>query len=139
MALNQAQEASLRSREFVHAHDKEGWLALFAEDGVIQDPIGPSHLDAAGLGHSTPAQREAFYDSNIANTDITITIHQSYGVANECANHVTLNMKYDLDGKKYSQEVNGVFTYAVNAAGKLTALRGFWEIDESMKTIKPVE
>lgn len=139
MALNQAQQASLQSREFVHAHNREGWLGLFAEDGIIQDPIGPSYLDEAGLGHSTPAQREAFYDNNIAKMDIKITIHQSYGVANECANHVTLNMKYDLDGIKYSQEVNGIFTYAVNEEGKLTALRGFWEIDESMKTIKPVQ
>ncbi|HEY4545364.1 MAG TPA: hypothetical protein VIG90_02915 [Pedomonas sp.] len=32
-------------------------------------------------------------DNNIASSDIRITIHQSYGVVYECANHVTLDIK----------------------------------------------
>jgi hypothetical protein len=31
-----------------------------------------------------------------------------------------------------------VFTYSCNEAGKLTALRGFWEFDEGMATFKEV-
>jgi hypothetical protein len=44
-----------------------------------------------------------------------------------------------MDGKKYAQQVNGVFTYSVNAAGKLTALRGFWEFEEGMASFREID
>jgi hypothetical protein len=34
--------AGKRSRETAIAHDKQAWLDNFAEDAVIEDPIGPS-------------------------------------------------------------------------------------------------
>lgn len=37
-----ARELGIRSRAAVHARDREGWLALFADDALVQDPIGPS-------------------------------------------------------------------------------------------------
>lgn len=137
MSDHPARKASLLSREYVHDHNKAGWLGLFAADAIIEDPIGVSYLDETGEGHKTPAEREAFWDNNIANSDIRITIHQSYAAGNECANHVTLNMIFEIDGKKHSQEVNGVFTYAVDGDGKLLSLRGYWELEDAMKTIKP--
>ena len=57
---NPAYQMSLRSREYLKARDKEGWLSMWAEDGIIEDPIGPSVLDPEGKGHSTPAAREEF-------------------------------------------------------------------------------
>jgi steroid delta-isomerase len=135
---NPAYLMSLKSREFVANHDKAGWLGMFAEDGIIEDPIGPSILDPEGKGHSTPEARDTFWDNNIANSDIEYILHQSYTSYLECANIVTLNVIITLDGKKYSQQVNGVFTYSVNEQGKLTALRGFWEFDEGMASFKEV-
>ena len=52
---------------------------------------------------------------------------------------MTLNVLMNIDGKKYSQQVNGVFTYSCNEQGKLTALRGFWEFEEGMATFKEVD
>ena len=130
---------SMKSREFVKNHDKEGWLGMFAQDGIIEDPIGPSILDPDGKGHSTPQAREAFWDSNIANSEIEYILNQSYTSHLECANIVTLNVVMTMDGKKYSQQVNGVFTYSVNEQGELTALRGFWEFDEGMATFKELD
>lgn len=138
MTEHRAREASLKSREYVHAHNKEGWLSLFAEDGVIEDPIGISYLDSVGNGHRTPQEREAFWDNNIANSNITVTIHQSYSVGQEVANHATLLTVFEYEGKRMQQEVNGVFTYEVDDDGKLKALRGYWELDEALKTITPV-
>lgn len=132
-----AREVSLKSREYVHARNKEGWLGLFDGNAVIEDPIGPSYLDPEGVGHGTPALREAFWDNNIANSNINITIHQSYCVGTECANHVTLLMGFEHEGKAMQQEINGVFTYHVNEDGKLLSLRGFWEVDVAMKTLAP--
>ena len=133
-----AKRVSLLSREYVHSHNKVGWLGLFSEDAIIEDPIGVSPIDEAGKGHRGVAAREAFWENNITNSDIKIVIHQSYAAGLECANIVTLNTILTFGGKTYSQEVNGIFTYQVNEAEQLVALRGYWEVDEMMKTIKEV-
>ena len=133
-----AKRVSLLSREYVHSHNKAGWLGLFSEGAIIEDPIGVSPIDEAGKGHRGVAAREAFWENNIANSDIKIVIHQSYAAGHECANIVTLNTVLTFDGKTYSQVVNGIFTYQVNEAEQLVALRGYWEVDEMMKTIKEV-
>jgi steroid delta-isomerase len=122
-----AKIAAMKSREYVHNHDKAGWLGLFTPDAVIEDPIGVSYLDPNGRGHGTPEAREIFWNSNIANSDITITIHDSYGAANECANHVTLDLKSKVDGAQSHIRIKGIFTYSANDEGLLTALRGYWE------------
>jgi steroid delta-isomerase len=136
---NLAYQMSLQSRECLKTKDKKRWLAMWAEDGMIEDPIGPTMLDPDGQGHSTPEAREAFYDRNIANADIEYIIHDTYTSHLECANIVTLNVLMDLGGKKYSQQVNGVFTYRCNEEGKLKALRGYWEFDEGAATLKEID
>ena len=136
---NVAYQMSLKSREYLKTRDKAGWLSMWAEDGIIEDPIGPTVLDPDGQGHSTPEAREAFYDRNIANADIEYIIHDTYTSHLECANIVTLNVLMTIGDKKYSQQVNGVFTYACNEEGKLKALRGFWEFEEGAATLKEVD
>jgi steroid delta-isomerase len=133
-----ARKMSLMSREYVHRHKKEAWLAMFAEDGIIEDPIGVSLIDPTGEGHKTPAKREAFWDNNIANSDIKITIQESFAAANEVANRLTLDIVLSMEGKKFQQQVQGIFTYKLNHEGKLAALRGYWEFDEMMKTFREV-
>ena len=133
-----AKLASLRSQECVHAHNKAGWLGLFSENAIIEDPIGKSPLDEQGVGHRGVVAREAFWDNNIASSDIKITIHHSYAAGLECANIVTLDTILEHGGKKYSQQVNGVFTYEVDEQGMLIALRGYWELDAMLKTIKEI-
>lgn len=133
-----ARKVSLLSREYVHSHNKAGWLGMFAENGIIEDPIGASPLDPAGQGHKTPAEREAFWDNNIARSSIKIAIHESYAAGAEVANHVTLDMVVPMGDKKFSQQVHGVFTYRVNDQGKLLALRGYWQMEDAAKTIREV-
>ena len=43
-----AREAGTRSRAAVAAKDREAWLALFTDDAIVADPIGPSPLDPEG-------------------------------------------------------------------------------------------
>jgi hypothetical protein len=45
--------------------DREAWLALFAPDAVIEDPIGPSPFDPEGKGHRGTEGINAFYDNVI--------------------------------------------------------------------------
>ena len=46
-----ARDAAIASIRTVESGDREGWLALWHEDGCIEDPVGPSPLDEAGQGH----------------------------------------------------------------------------------------
>ena len=139
MGDNIAKRVAAQSRECVHNHDKLGWLSLFADNGTIEDPIGKSYLDASGKGRRTAAEREQFWERNIDNSIITINIHPSYAAGNECANHVTLETVFKTDGKRFRQRINGIFTYCVDGDGKLVALRGYWEVDEAVKTITPLD
>ena len=63
-----AHEAGRRSREAVMARDKEAWLAVFADDAIVEDPIGPSAFDPEGKGHRGRDAIAAFWDLAIAPT-----------------------------------------------------------------------
>lgn len=126
-----ARRAALLSREYVHSKNREGWLGLYAEDAIIQDPIGVSPIDPEGKGHRGQAAREAFWDNFIAPANINIDILDSYAAGSEVANHVIISVSIDMgEGKALQQKVHGVITYEVDDQGKLLALRAYWEIDD---------
>ena len=82
-----ARELGQRSMAAVEAGDRQAWLALFAEDGVVEDPIGPSAFDPEGNGHRGPEAIAAFYDSVIGvNESIRFDIRQSFLCGDEAAN-----------------------------------------------------
>ncbi|MDP3714374.1 MAG: nuclear transport factor 2 family protein [Mycobacteriales bacterium] len=132
MSEHPARAAALASRAAVEAKDKAAWLALWAEDGVIQDPVGVSPLDPTGLGHRGAAAREAFWESNIAGTGITFDIRDSHAAGDECANVVSLSL--DLGGGA-SAVCDCVIVYKVDGDGKLLSLRAFWEYERMMATL----
>ena len=135
-----ARRAALLSREYVHTKNREGWLGLYAEDAIIEDPIGVSHIDPEGKGHRGPAAREAFWDNFIAPADINIDILDSYAAGNEVANHVVLAITIPAgDGKALLQKVHGIFTYHVDDQGKLLSLRGYWETDDPRNALTEIE
>ena len=122
-----ARAASLRSRTAVQAGDRAAWLALFADDAVVADPVGPSALDPVGDGHRGPAAIAAFWDNVIGPNQVRMDIHSSHAGGNEVANVVTITNTFD-DGSSASVEI--VAIYAVDDAGMITALRAFWEFDD---------
>jgi ketosteroid isomerase-like protein len=121
-----ARELGIRSRAAVQAGDRDGWLDLFAEDAVVQDPIGPSPFDPDGTGHHGREAIAAFYDTVIGPSDaITFEIEQSYLCGDEVADVGII--RTTLAGGTHQAVVRGVYTYRSNGAGKLAALRAFWE------------
>jgi steroid Delta-isomerase len=135
-AEHPARAAANRSRAAVGSKNKEAWLALFDDDALIEDPIGVSPIDPIGKGIRGKANISEFWDQNIAPNTHTFEVHQSYAAGLEVANHMTLKF---LIGTSMQAEVNGVFTYRVNEAGKIIALRGFWELAEMMKTMREAD
>jgi steroid delta-isomerase len=123
-----ARELGRLSRAAVEAKDRAAWLGLFAADAVVQDPIGPSPLDPDGNGHRGQAAIAAFYDTVIApNERITFEIEHSHLCGDEVADVGVI--RTTLPGGKHVAVVRGVYTYRTDGAGRLAALRAFWEFD----------
>jgi ketosteroid isomerase-like protein len=123
-----ARELGKRSRAAVEAGDRDGWLALFAEDAVVQDPIGPSPFDPEGTGHRGLGAIAKFYDEVVAPSErITFEIERSYLCGDEVADVGIIRTW--LAGGRHVAVVRGVYTYRADGNGKLAALRAFWEFD----------
>ncbi|MBW0019792.1 MAG: nuclear transport factor 2 family protein [Mycobacterium sp.] len=120
--------ASQSSWRCVQAHDREGWLALLADDVVLEDPIGKSVTNPDGTGVRGKENAAAFYDSNIAANRLTITCEETFPSSSpaEIAHILVLHSRFEGG---ITSEVRGVFTYRVNDAGLITNLRGYWNFE----------
>src|SRR3954468_14789688 len=122
-----ARDISIRSMSCSEAGDREAWLALFADNAVIEDPIGPSSFDPEGKGHRGKEAIAKFWDDVISKQPVRFTIKASYAAGDECANVGAVTT--DLGGGTKAV-VEGVFTYRVDDAGRIAAMRAYWEQDK---------
>lgn len=136
-ASHPARDAARRSMDAVSRGAKDEWLALFADDAIVEDPIGPGPFDADGKGHRGLEAISAFWDASIAMVErFVFTIRDSFACGDEVANvgtitsHLPGGMVIDADG---------VFTYRVNESGRITALRAYWEIERAAATLRKAE
>lgn len=123
-----ARDLGRMSRAAVARKDRDGWLALWAPDGVVQDPVGPSPFNPDGQGHRGRDAIAAFYDTVIAPAEkIEFEITQSYLCGDEVADVGII--RTTLAGGKHMGVVRLVQIYRTNGAGQLASLRAFWEFD----------
>lgn len=127
-AQSPALTASQSSWRCVQAHDREGWLALMADDVVVEDPIGKAITNPDGTGVQGKDGVAAFYDTNIAANNLTITCEETFPSSspNEIAHILVLDSKFDGG---FTSSVRGVFTYRVNEDGLIVSMRGYWNMD----------
>jgi steroid delta-isomerase len=127
-AASPALTASQSSWRCVQSHDREGWLALMADDVVVEDPIGKSVTNPDGDGIKGKDNVAAFYDNNIGPNQLTITCEETFPSSspNEIAHILVLHSRFEGG---FTSKVRGVFTYTVNDAGLITNLRGYWNLD----------
>ena len=127
-----AQELGFLSRDYAVAKDKQNWLDLFAEDAIVQDPIGKSPLDPVGDGHKGKEAIEKFYDTVIANGNIEFNILESIPCADECANFAQIiNVVGDV-----KIETKMIVIYRVNSNDKIVSLRAFWDYQKMEDQLK---
>ncbi|MEE8372485.1 MAG: nuclear transport factor 2 family protein [Dehalococcoidia bacterium] len=122
-----ARAASRGSMSAVSTNAREEWLALFADDAIIEDPIGVSILDPEGKGFRGKAEIAGFWDRNIGTNKIQFDIHHSYAAGDEVANTGTITTTLENGMKAI---VEGTFVYRVNDEGKLISMRAYWEVDK---------
>jgi steroid delta-isomerase len=120
--------ASQASWRCVQAHDREGWLALMADDVVVEDPIGPSVTNPDGTGVRGKEAMAAFYDANISANQLRITCEETFPSSSpdEIAHILVLRSRFEGG---FTSTVRGVFTYRVDDAGLIAHMRGYWNLD----------
>ena len=68
-----------------------------------------------------------FYDKNVGLSQLHIETHESHVAGNESAHVLTLTTTLPNGVKS---RVRGIFTYRINDEGKLTNLRGYWNMGQ---------
>lgn len=122
MTPTQLVEASLAA---VRAKDRDGWLALFEDDAVIEDPVGPSRMDREGRGRRGKEEITQFYDNVISTMDtFEFEIERSY----TCGDEVAVVLVFHIGGVgDQRMDMDVVNIYRRSPGGKLASLRSFWD------------
>jgi steroid Delta-isomerase len=105
--------------------DKEGWLALFEDDAVVEDPVGGHpHFDPEGKGQQGKAAIGKFFDLFMTNREwFEFDIHFLSVNGDEVALLVTMTSKYPGMDALPTKAVN---VYRRSKNGKVQSLRSFW-------------
>ncbi|MEN0138151.1 MAG: nuclear transport factor 2 family protein, partial [Rhodococcus sp. (in: high G+C Gram-positive bacteria)] len=87
-----------------------------------------------GKGHRGKEAIARFFDMAIAPSELEFHFDKTYACGDEEANvgHIVITAQ----GFRVTAE--GVFTYRVNDAGLITALRAYWEMDRAAATATKV-
>ncbi len=129
-----ARAASQRSYSAVARGDLAEWLTVYAEDAVIEDPVGPSMFDPEGRGHHGHAAIAAFWEAAIAPIErFEFVIHDSHAHGSTCANVGTITTTFP-DGGRVDTDL--VMVYVVGDDGRVASMRAYWEPDRAMATYR---
>ena len=119
-----AKDLCIASLTAVKNRDRKGWLALFEEDAVVEDPVGVSALDPTGRGHRGKPAIAKFYDGVITtNKDYDFEIPHAVVCGDEIAALILLQVT-GADGRKAAVEAINIYRQSPN--GKIASLRSFW-------------
>ena len=129
-----ARSLSQRSYDAVARKAKDEWLALFADDAVVEDPVGPSFFDAEGAGHRGKGALGDFWDLAIAPVEqFTFRIRDSFAAGNACANVATFSTRL-ADGTLADTDL--VTVYRINEDGLISSMAAHWEVERTMATLR---
>jgi ketosteroid isomerase-like protein len=115
MTARELAETSLR---LTKEQDRDGWLALFAPDAYVEDPVGGGRKE----GIEAIA---AFYDTTISTVEsFEYEIERSYVGGNEAA----VVVKFAIAGPGFALDMDVVNVYEAAADGEhLQSLRSWWD------------
>lgn len=109
-------EVVRRSPAAVGAHDKQGWVSLFAPDYVIEDPVGSRPVRGSMISD--------FWDCFIAPNDIRFEVHHDWidglHVVRDVTIHTTL-------ATGISVRTPAHLRYELNDDLKITRMAAHWE------------
>jgi steroid delta-isomerase len=132
-----ARAASQRSYSAVARGDLEEWLTVYAEDCVLEDPVGPSLFDPEGRGHHGHDGLRAFWEkaiAPIASFEFEIVDSFANPGSDTCANIGRIRTSFP-DGSHTTTEL--IMVYVVDEAGRVRSMKAFWEPERTMASFTP--
>ena len=129
-----ARAASQRSYSAVAKGDLVEWLTVYAEDAVIEDPVGPSMFDPEGVGHRGHEGIAAFWEKAIAPiASFEFEINDSFANpgGNTCANIGRIRTAFP-DGSHTTTDL--IMVYVVGDDGRVASMKAYWEPERTMAT-----
>ena len=115
--MTTAKELGETSLRLTKDRDRAGWLALFAPDAFVEDPVG-------GKQHQGIDAITEFYDSTISTVEsFDYEIERSY----LCGSEVALVIRFAIVAAGFTLDMDVVNIYAANPDGRLLSLRSFWD------------
>ncbi len=117
-------QVARRAQQAVERKDRGTWLACFAEDCRVEDPVG--HVPAL-------SGREAlagFWDAGVAPlASVHFAPTRRWETAGEVL--ITATVTIDVDGST-GAAYDGAFLYALDDTGAIASLRAFWDLPDVM-------
>lgn len=125
-----ARAASQRSYSAVAKGDLAEWLTVYAEDAVLEDPVGPSMFDPEGKGHHGHEGITAFWNLAIAPiATFEFEINDSFAHHMTCANIGRIKTSF-ADGSYTFTDL--IMVYVINEDGRVASMKAYWEPDRTM-------
>lgn len=119
-----AKELGEISLRLTKEKDRDGWLALFADEAVVEDPVGGTQFGAEGAGHRGLEAIAKFHDSTISTMEkFDYEIERMYLGGDEAAAVVT----FHITAGGHQMDMDVVNIYKATPDGKLASLRSFWD------------
>lgn len=106
-------------------NDKQAFLDVFTDDGVVLDPVGTPE-------HAGREARAAFWDGvhSLAES-LSFDVHQVHVCADQAAMVFTINARTGGGG----MAIDAVDIFRVNDDGKIAGVSAYWD----MATARPVD
>ena len=118
------ERAARAAKTAVSDGDRAAWLAAYSDSAVLHDPVGGSPLDPGAVGIQGRAGLEQFWDLTIAPNDVRFEISAVHPSGREAAVVASVQIAF-ANGAQVAYD--GVFVYAVDEAGRIEAVRSYFD------------
>ena len=116
--------ASKKAMQAVMDKDREAWIAAFAEDALLRDPVGGSPLDPEGHGLRGHEAMRRFWDTVVEPArSVRFLVHQEFPSGDAVAKVATVQINYATGP---AIEYDGVFVYEADTEGRIATLSGYF-------------
>ncbi|BEL03864.1 nuclear transport factor 2 family protein [Actinoplanes sichuanensis] len=127
-----AEAAARAAMAAVTAGDRDAWLACYADDAVLHDPVGGSPLDPAGDGIRGHGGLGRFWEQAVAPQQIRFDVAAVHATGSEAAVIATVTTRFPHG---LVTTYDGVFVYRVGADGRITSMRGYWDLQRFLSSL----
>jgi steroid delta-isomerase len=110
----------------VTAGDRGAWLACYADDAVLHDPVGGSPLDPEGAGLRGRAALERLWDLTIAPNEVHFEIDAIHSGGSEAVVVASVTLRLATGA---TADYDGVFLYRVDGEGRIASMRSFFDLE----------